>query len=456
MLNTVGGVLISREGQRVLTSGWPNRIELWDPETGQRIRSFNEGGNVIRSVALSPYGNLVLSGGDDGVVRLWDLQSDEHREFPGHRDNVMSVAFSPDGRLAYSAGGAVVRDGQLRDGTDFAVRVWDLETGQQLRPLEGHRGMVWSVAVSPDGRYVLSSGNDATPILWDARAGRQKYRLEGHTAMVQCVAFLPPDGRRAVSSATDGTIRLWDVESGQQIVDHFKGPTGRNGCLAASPDGHRLLSARMQGGTCELRYWNLDTGSLIQKLKWGDHGPVSGSFTPDGRHAVWAAWGGLLRMYRLTDIPDPPDAPPRRSPNTRKRSGSSPKTPAHSNPGKTLQKSEKPEEAIAEPRAGIQPKPDDALTHNNLGRTLQDQGKLAEAIAEYQKAIQLKPADALAHNRLGRALQDQGKLAEAIIEYQKAIQVKPDVSVGYSNLGFALQANERSQRRSPNTRRRPA
>jgi WD40 repeat protein/serine/threonine protein kinase len=310
-------VVVSPNGKWVLTSGWPGTIHLWDRETTKLINSFNKGGKPISSLAFSPDSTLALSGGDDGVVGLWDLASGQHREFHGHLDNVMSVAFSPDGTRGYSAGGGVWRDG-WQDSKDFAIRVWDLETSQQLPPFEGHNGMVCSMAVSPNGRSLISGGSDATLIVWDARTGRPIHRLRGHTARVECVAFLP-DGRRAVSSALDGTIRLWDLEGGREVLLHFKDPTGQNGRLAISPGGERLLSA--DGGARVLRYWNFDTGKLIQKLEW-DEAPASGSFTPDGRHVVWGGWGGVLRMYRLTDIPERPIAPPRRSPKTRRRSGS--------------------------------------------------------------------------------------------------------------------------------------
>ena len=250
-------------------------------------------------------------------MRLWDLATGDHREFLGHADAVRSVAFSPDGRRAYSAGGGL-RDDDLRPGTDFAIRVWELATGRQLRPLEGHKGSVRHIAVSADGRYLLTGGTEAVLILWDARAGREILRLHGHTSIVPCAAFLP-DGRRAVSTSEDGTLRLWDLDSGQEIAGHFKDPAISGQWLAVSPDGHRLFLGGSWGNGRELRYWNLDTGRLIQGLRWEEYNE-EGVFTPDGRHVVWCGNEAILRLYRLTDLPDHPLPPPQRTPNPRKRS----------------------------------------------------------------------------------------------------------------------------------------
>ena len=392
-------LVVSPDGLRLLTAGWPNTIRLWDLETTRSIRVYDEGGKLTRSVAFLPNGNLALSGGDDKIVRLWDLVSGEHRDFLGHVDNIMCVALSPDGTLAYSAGGGDIRDGRSwdTDGTDFAVRVWNLETGQQFRPLKGHTSMVWSLAVSTNGRYVLSGGNDAVPILWDARTGREIHRLRGHTKRVECVAFLPGN-RRALSSGMDGTIRLWDVESGREVSAHFEG-TGQNAWLAVSPDGHRLFSVDV--GCRALRYWNLDTGKLIQALRV-DPPLTRGTFTPDGRHAIWGAWDGVLHMYGVADIAARPNAPLRRSPGTKKRSGASSKKPTPNKLDKALQNSEKPDEATAGPR-GTPLKPDDEITHTTLAMTLHDQGKLAEATIEYELAIRLNPEFADAHKGLGKA-----------------------------------------------------
>ena len=158
-------VAVSHDSRRILTGSMDKTLILWDRETARSIKRFTGHEGNVRAVAFSPDGRHAISGGDDKVIRLWDLESGETiRQSKGHADPILSVAFSPDGLRAYSAGGGYWRDG-WQDGTDFAVHVWNVQTGQEVSKLEGHKGMVWSVAASSDGRHLLSGGRDMSPIL---------------------------------------------------------------------------------------------------------------------------------------------------------------------------------------------------------------------------------------------------------------------------------------------------
>ncbi len=290
---TVEFAVISPEGGRVLSGSADRTAILWDRKTGKVIRKFGPTGGRIISGIFSPDGRRALTAGEDKIIRLWDLQ-DGHliREFKGHDEWVFSLAFSPDGRTAYSTSGG---PDIWRDGKDSAVRVWDVETGRELRRLEGHKGRVLSVDVSPDGRQVLTGG-DTSVILWDASNGKIIRRFVGHTSLLSRVSFLP-DGKRAVSSSFDKTIRLWDVSTGKEI-HRFVGHPNEVTWFAVSPDGRQLLSSDYNAH--ELRLWDLNSHEQIDRVDLGKVSPTRGSFSPDSLQAVWPGSGGFLRVYQLS------------------------------------------------------------------------------------------------------------------------------------------------------------
>ncbi|WP_077040002.1 TIR domain-containing protein [Rhodococcus sp. MTM3W5.2] len=286
----VGSAAFDRDGNRIVSGGSDGMVRLWNAHTGQPEGApmlADRGG--VSNVAFSPDGGTIAAGGSDGVVRLWETATQKPLNTPDITDPsaVLGMGFKADGGRIVSA---------TFDGT---LRWWETTTGKlDSDPVERLRGgRVMSVAFSPDGRWLALGSEDNSIRLADLSTPEYTLVdevLAGHQGVAHSIAFSPNSGQIASGSA-DGTVRLWDAHSHTSIGAPMEGHEAPVTSVAFSPDGQRIISGDLAG---TIRVWDVATGHPASTPLVGHRGMVTSvGFSRDGSRLLSASADTTMRIW---------------------------------------------------------------------------------------------------------------------------------------------------------------
>jgi len=239
LVDEVNSLAFSSDGQTLVSCGADSTIKIWHVGALDLIDILHKHNGIVRCVAFTPDGRMLATGGDDRKILFWDLMQRR-----------VAIALSLDDTAAHSL--VLSQDGQtLVTGSYRKIKVWRtspqvgklFKDTEPLQSLMGHSHIVSSLAISADGKLLVSGSWDKTIKIWQLDTGELISTLKGHGDRVYAIA-LSPDGKIIASGSADKTIKLWHLQTGE-LLGTFTGHDNTVTALAFTASGEMLVSGSL-------------------------------------------------------------------------------------------------------------------------------------------------------------------------------------------------------------------
>jgi WD40 repeat protein len=282
---TIGALAVIPDGSLLVTGGDDKTVRVWEVTSGKQLRSFQGHLTPVTAVATRGDGRQIASASEDGAIRVWDLNTeDDHRAMTDATDSLWAVAFSPDGKRVAAAG------------SDLSIRVYDPETGKLEATLSGAKSPITSLAFLADSNRLVAAGGDQVVVVWDVSAKKVLKELPGHESAVLSVAV--SDDGKVISGSADKTVRAFDP-AGEKALWTWKSRSAV--CAVAVRKGGKQAVV----GTADGSLVRLDLTEAAPKDAGTQTAHVAGvacvAYSSDGLRLASVGGDGVLRVWVVED-----------------------------------------------------------------------------------------------------------------------------------------------------------
>ena len=247
----VVSLVFSPDDKLLVTGGADGEILLWQVDSGKKISSFRAHNDWISSVACIPDGKIIASSSRSNVVKLWDSTTGEClRILRGHKDLAREISFNSNGTILASSS------------DDLTIKIWDVSTGQCVNTLQGHTSPIWRVKIAPNNKILATGSIDSSIKIWDISTGSCLNNLDEHKDSILSIAF-SHDSQIIASGSKDKIIKIWDTNTGKCITNLI-GHTDTIRSLVFSKDNKNLFSGSTDS---TIKIWSVNDGKCLKTIK---------------------------------------------------------------------------------------------------------------------------------------------------------------------------------------------
>ena len=246
----VVSLVFSPNDKLLVTGGADGEICLWELDSGKQISSISAHNDWISSVACSPDGKIIASSSRSSVVKLWDATTGKCLKIlRGHKDLAREISFNSNGTILASSS------------DDQTIKIWDVNTGQCINTLEGHTSPIWRVKIAPNNKILVTGSSDSCIKIWDISKGICLKNLEEHQDSILSITF-SHDSQIFASGSKDKIIQIWDTNTGK-CIKNLIGHSGTIRSLAFSKDNKTLFSGSTDS---TIKIWSVNDGECLKTI----------------------------------------------------------------------------------------------------------------------------------------------------------------------------------------------